>query len=161
MTTPQKIQRSTHCVEDTFALGQEIGKSLTGGLTIGLAGPLGAGKTQLVKGIASGNGFTDDREVTSPTFTLINEYPGQLVLYHLDAYRLNSSAELQALGFDELMRHDSVVIVEWADRVISAMPDDRIWFEITPTSEQDRNITLTAYGETASIWLASVQIMNR
>lgn len=156
-----KAQRPTHCVEETLAFGQAMGKSLIGGLTIGLTGPLGAGKTHLVKGIALGNGFTDDREVTSPTFTLMNEYLGKLLLYHLDAYRLNGAAELQALGFDELMRHDSVVIVEWADRVVSAMPDDRVSIEITPTGEQDRNITLTASGETASSWLASFQNMNR
>ncbi len=161
MISKQKIQRSSHGVEDTFALGQAIGKSLTGGLTLGLTGPLGAGKTHLVKGIASGNGFSDDREVTSPTFTLINEYPGKLLLYHLDAYRLQSAAELQALGFDELVRHDSVVIVEWADRVTDAMPDDRVWIEIIPTGEQDRNITISAVGEMAHPWLAALQDVNR
>ena len=74
--------------DETQALGQALGRVMAGGITIGLAGPLGAGKTQLVKGIAVGNALKDARQVTSPTFTLVHEYPGRLTLYHLDAYRL-------------------------------------------------------------------------
>lgn len=156
-----QLSRSTNSVQETLELGRALGQSLVGGLTIGLSGPLGAGKTQLVKGIALGNGMKDDRDVTSPTFTLIHEYPGRLILYHLDAYRLNGPAELQAIGFDELIGESSAVIVEWADRVASVIPDDRLWIEIAPTGELQRDLTLIASGDAASRCVASFQNTTR
>jgi len=133
----------------TKALGHRLGESLVGGLVIGLVGPLGAGKTHLVKGVAVGNALQDERAVTSPTFTLIHEYPGRLTLCHLDAYRLKNAAELLALGFDELQREDSAVIVEWADRVPGAMPDEMMWIGIAATGDTDRTMTVRAHGEAA------------
>ena len=145
----------------TKALGHGLGESLVGGIVIGLVGPLGAGKTQLVKGVAVGNALKDERAVTSPTFTLIHEYPGKLTLCHLDAYRLASAAELLALGFDELQRVDSAVIVEWADRVPGAMPDEMMWIDIASTGDTDRSLTVRAFGETAiaclKAWQAAVR----
>lgn len=152
-----QLSCSTNSILETLELGKALGQSLVGGLTIGLSGPLGAGKTQLVKGIALGNGMKDDCDVTSPTFTLIHEYPGRLMLFHLDAYRLNGPAELQALGFDELMDESSAVIVEWADRVASVMPEDRLWIEIAPTGEFQRDLTLIAAGDIATRCVASFQ----
>jgi tRNA threonylcarbamoyladenosine biosynthesis protein TsaE len=110
---------------------------------------LGAGKTHLVKGLAAGNGATDPRKVTSPTFTLIHEYSGRLRLHHIDAYRLRGPSELIALGFDELIGPESVVAVEWADRVRSAMPADTLWIEISAFSETGRRFTFRAAGPTA------------
>lgn len=120
-----------------------------GGLTIGLVGPLGAGKTQLVKGIAAGNAVDDVRKVTSPTFTLVHEYPGRLTLYHVDAYRLTGAPELIALGFDELIRPDAAVVVEWADRVRPAIPDEALWVELTPTGNTSRTLAFHATGSEA------------
>ncbi len=128
----------TDSVEATVALGESLGRSLGGGLTIGLAGPLGAGKTQLVKGMAVGNAVDDVRKVTSPTFTLVHEYPGRLRLYHVDAYRLRDPGEFAALGFEEWMRPDAAVVVEWADRVRSAMPDEGLWVELDVTGVTTR-----------------------
>ena len=136
----------TTSVEATLALGAALGRILRGGVTIGIVGPLGAGKTHLVKGIAAGNGTTDPRKITSPTFTLIHEYPGRLRLYHVDAYRLRGPAELIALGFDELVASDTVVVVEWADRVRSAMPSDTLWIELTPIAETSRRLAFHADG---------------
>ena len=125
----------------TIALGEALGQSLVGGLTIGLVGPLGAGKTQLVKGIASGNSDGDPRRVTSPTFGLVHEYSGRLDLYHVDVYRLRNSAELLALGFDELAAPSAAVVVEWADRVRAVMPDE------AETAELMRLITRIKAGD--------------
>lgn len=137
----------TASAEETFALGEAIGRSLRGDLTIGLVGPLGAGKTLLTKGIAVGNGLSDPNAVTSPTFTLVHEYAGTISLYHVDAYRLSGSTELAGIGFDEMLESEAAVVVEWADRVRSIMPEDTLWIELAYTGLTTRAITATATGE--------------
>ena len=115
---------TTHSAAETIALGQRIGEALKGGEVIALIGNLGTGKTHLIKGIAHGLGVEADDLVTSPTFVLVNEYfarGGAMQVYHIDAYRLESAAEFEALGVEEYSRPDSVVLVEWADRVWEAM----------------------------------------
>ena len=139
--------------EETLSIGRRVGGSLVGGQVIGLVGELGAGKTQLVKGIAAGNALEDVRVVTSPTFTLVHEYPGRLHLYHADVYRLRGAADLMALGFEEWIRPDAAVVVEWADRVAAVMPDDVIWIEMHTTGEHAREMTLRATGERAVAWM--------
>jgi tRNA threonylcarbamoyladenosine biosynthesis protein TsaE len=134
---------------------------LIGGVTIGLVGPLGSGKTQLVKGIAVGNSIDDVRKVTSPTFTLVHEHPGTLRLYHVDAYRLSGARELAALGFEEFARPDSAVVVEWADRVRSVMPEDALWIELTPTGETSRTLTFCATGDMGGRVLDALQKARR
>ena len=148
---------STTSAESTLALGEALGRCLNAELTIGLVGPLGAGKTHLVKGIAAGNAPRRVSSVTSPTFTLIHEYDGRLTLYHVDAYRLRDAAELLALGFDELKRADSVVVVEWADRVRSAMPEDSLWIALALTGPTDRDLTFQAGGPRAQRCLDALQ----
>jgi tRNA threonylcarbamoyladenosine biosynthesis protein TsaE len=137
---------TTNSPQETRDLGQRLGARLTGGEVIALIGPLGAGKTELVKGLAAGNAQTDPALVTSPTFVLVNEYPGPRHLYHLDAYRLNGGAELEALGFDEMVSPDSVAVIEWADRVEDALPEDRLDITIEPTGDTSRKLTLRASG---------------
>ena len=161
--TPADLQLTweTTSVETTHALGAALGRILRGGVAIGLVGPLGAGKTHLVKGIAAGNGTVDPRKITSPTFTLIHEYPGRLRLYHVDAYRLRGASELIALGFDELVASDSVVVVEWADRVRAAMPTDTLWIEITPTQESSRHLAFHPGGPLAQECLMDFQAEYR
>jgi len=110
-------------VDETIALGRAMGKQLRGGEVIALAGTLGTGKTHFIKGLALGLDVADVDVVTSPTFTLINEYEGRLPLYHADAYRLEKADQLAALGFDEMCSGLGVVVVEWADRVRSLMDD--------------------------------------
>lgn len=115
---------TTQSAAETIALGQRIGEALNGGEVIALIGNLGTGKTHLIKGIAHGLGVEADDLVTSPTFVLVNEYfarGGAMQVYHIDAYRLESAAEFEALGVEEYSRPDSVVLVEWADRVWEAM----------------------------------------
>ena len=108
---------TTNSPQKTIELGAEIGRQLRGGEVIALAGPLGSGKTHLIKGIAAGAGAKDRKEVNSPTFVIINEYDGRLHIYHIDAYRINSIAEFEMLGFDDLLSPESVVVIEWADKV--------------------------------------------
>ena len=151
----------TTSTEATLALGDALGRSLIGGLTIGLVGPLGSGKTQLVKGIAAGNAIDDVRKVTSPTFTLVHEYPGRLALFHVDAYRLSGARELEALGFEEFSRADSTVVIEWADRVRSVVPDDALWIDLAPTGETSRTLTFRATGDVAVRCLEALQAAQR
>ena len=141
---------TTHSPEETLALGRQLGERLVGGLPIALIGPLGAGTTQFVKGLATGNGNPDPRKITSPTFTLIHEYPGRLRLHHIDAYRLRGPRELLALGFEEFIAPDSAVVVEWADRVEAALPEDVLRMVIEPLDDSSRRFTLTPLGPAAS-----------
>jgi len=117
----KKVDFTTHSAAETIALGEKIGRVLTGGQVVALIGNLGTGKTHLIKGIARGLGVDEDELVTSPTFVLVNEYfsrDGAMQLYHIDAYRIESVAEFEALGVAEYSRPDSIVLVEWADRVM-------------------------------------------
>lgn len=159
--TDERTAWETASVEATHALGAALGHCLVGGLAIGMVGALGAGKTHLVKGIAAGNGIADPRKITSPTFTLIHEYPGRLRFYHVDAYRLRGPSELIALGFDEFVTADTVVAVEWADRVRSAMPAETLWIEITPMDETTRRLAFQAAGALAQQCLAAFQTEYR
>lgn len=123
--------RELRSADETRAAGAELGRRLRGGELIALSGPLGAGKTEFVKGLAQGLDVPADEPVVSPTFVLVREYAGRLKLYHLDAYRLQTASELSGLGFDE-MRADprAVVVIEWADRVSSALHPALISVEI-------------------------------
>ncbi|HIJ66730.1 MAG TPA: tRNA (adenosine(37)-N6)-threonylcarbamoyltransferase complex ATPase subunit type 1 TsaE [Planctomycetes bacterium] len=132
--------------DETMQIGQKIGTALKGGEVITLIGPLGSGKTLMVKGIAAGLGSADSRSVTSPTFVLVNEYTGprmRLDVYHFDAYRLESVGEFEMLGFDDLCRSDSVVLIEWADRVACALENiDAIDIELSHIDKNTRQISL-------------------
>lgn len=131
----------------TFGLGVLLGRSLSQGLVIGLDGPLGAGKTQLVQGLAQGLGVPPEVPITSPTFSLVNPYDARLPLYHLDVYRLGSADELELLGFRDLLGPDSVTVVEWAGLFPEVLPKDRLMIELTYSSPRTRQIGITALGE--------------
>jgi tRNA threonylcarbamoyladenosine biosynthesis protein TsaE len=108
--------------EETIELGRRIGEQLRGGEVIAVCGALGSGKTHLIKGIAAGAGAQDSaRKVNSPTFVIVNEYAGRVDIYHIDAYRLNSVAEFEMIGFDDFCYPESAVLIEWADKVESAL----------------------------------------
>ena len=131
-------------VDETISIGERIAASLRAGDVVALVGELGAGKTYLTKGIARGLGVTDQRAVNSPTFVLVNEYSGRLAVSHIDAYRLNGPEQLAALGFEEMCQAGGVVIVEWADRVRSIMPESSIWIEIAASGPTSRSLNIRA-----------------
>ena len=108
-------------VEQTIEFGKRLGSKLKGGEVISLIGPLGSGKTHLVKGIVAGAGAGDAQQVNSPTFVLVNEYSGTLEVFHIDAYRIESIEEFQRLGVYDLIGPGSVVLIEWADKVKEAL----------------------------------------
>lgn len=150
MTAEAKIYRwQSNSPDETVRMGETIGRALVGGLAIGLVGPLGSGKTQLVKGIAQGNATAEPAEVSSPTFVLVNEYPGRFSIFHLDVYRLNSPQELLALGFDEFLSPGAVVMAEWADRVRDQMPADTLWITLWAIAENVRQLELSPCGPIA------------
>ena len=127
--------------EETIHFGQRIGSQLRGSEVVAVCGPLGSGKTHLIKGIASGAGAKDSREVNSPTFVIVNEYSGRLDIYHIDAYRLNSVSEFEMLGFDDYCYPQSVVLIEWADKVESAIQNiDCIRVELKHAGRTKREI---------------------
>jgi tRNA threonylcarbamoyladenosine biosynthesis protein TsaE len=124
-------------VEASQAFGESWASSLVGGEVFALHGVLGAGKTQLVKGLARGLGF--DGAVTSPTFTLVHEYRGgRLTIYHLDLYRVRSEREAIAMGIDEYLPSDGVTLIEWPDRVPTLLPlQTRHWLlEVVSLTER-------------------------
>ena len=126
-TEPQTFR--TDSPEQTLELGRQLAGRLRQGDCVALVGPLGAGKTALVRGLAEGLGLTDHRLVSSPTFVLVQEYPGRLSVFHLDLYRLGDpAAELADLGLDEMLSQ-GVALVEWADRAEPALP--RPYWRIT------------------------------
>ncbi len=124
----------------TIAWGHALGTSLQAGDAIALVGGLGAGKTHATKGILSGLGSDD--EVTSPTFTLAHEYrQGRLPVFHFDFYRVESAAEILAIGWDEMADEGGVMIVEWADRFPEILPAHTKWFLLEALPEGGRRVT--------------------
>ncbi len=130
--------------EETFRVGKILAEGLTAGDVVALTGELGSGKTCLTQGIACGLGVPGDYAVTSPTFTLINEYPGrQMNLYHLDVYRLKGCADLAEMGYDEYLYGGGVMVIEWAEKVLEAVPDDALFVTMTYLDENQRKIELS------------------
>ena len=136
---------TSHSAAETIALGQRIGAQLQGGEVFAICGPLGSGKTHLIKGIAAGAGARDSTNVTSPTFVIVNEYAGRLDIYHIDAYRLDSVAEFERLGFDDFCYLESVVLIEWADKIEAAIHDvDSIRIDLAHAGEHTRTLRFGA-----------------
>jgi tRNA threonylcarbamoyladenosine biosynthesis protein TsaE len=145
----------THSPAQTEALGEEWGQTAKIKLVIGLSGDLGAGKTQLVKGLARGLGIT--ARVHSPTFTLVNVYTGgRFTLFHLDVYRLESRVAIEAAGLEEYLRPDGITVIEWAERwfgreEFASQQSSRgnllrRWVQIEAITESERLITYEDFG---------------
>jgi len=114
-----------------------------------LAGELGTGKTCLAQGIARGLGVPEDVYVTSPSFAVINEYLGRLPLFHVDLYRIEDPAELEGIGFEEIVYGDAVVVIEWADKFVDVLPEERLEIFLSFLDNDSRAITLTPLGPRA------------
>jgi tRNA threonylcarbamoyladenosine biosynthesis protein TsaE len=136
----------SHHQRATFDLGVRLGAQLSGGEILLLSGPLGAGKTMLVKGIAHSLGI-DEEDVTSPSFTLVNPHQGRLLLYHVDLYRLDAGASAaHAVDLDEILTdEDAIVIIEWAERLGRYPLPGNVWrISIAGDGDEDRRISIAA-----------------
>ena len=151
--SPLKMKKKSHSPEETLHLGKSLGNSLISGDIILLFGDLGAGKTRLTQGICNGLGLGNDAYIRSPTFTLINEYQGQLPIYHIDLYRIDSHEEIYSLGLEEILFNRGVTIIEWAEKLRSPKNsnnlilniEDRIEIDIKIVSDFEREFTLNTF----------------
>jgi tRNA threonylcarbamoyladenosine biosynthesis protein TsaE len=128
---------------ETFFIGKIIGEHLTNGDIVALIGELGTGKTCLTKGIARGIGVPNEYQITSPSFTLINEYQGRVNLYHFDLYRLKGPMDLEDMGYEEYLSGDGVNVIEWADKINNILPDEALFISFTYINENHREIIIT------------------
>ena len=134
----------TRAAEETFDLGRQVGEQLNGGEILLLSGPLGAGKTIFVKGLAGALGL-DTQEVTSPSFTLVNPYLGKFTLYHIDLYRLDEgAAAAQAVDLEELLSDErAVIVIEWAERLGNHPLPANVWrISLTGDGDDPRQIII-------------------
>jgi tRNA threonylcarbamoyladenosine biosynthesis protein TsaE len=129
---------------------------LTGGETLALFGELGAGKTALVRGIATGLGLPPN-QVTSPTFVLIHEYRGRLPLIHMDLYRLQSATEAEGIGLQEYFSGETVTAIEWADKFPELLPSDRLELILQHNTPTTRTACMLARGPRASTLLTALK----
>ena len=144
-----KITLKTCSSSQTQALGEKMGARLRDGLVMALTGDLGSGKTTFVQGLAKGLQVPAEYYITSPTFTLINEYPGRLRLYHVDLYRIGTPEEADDIGLLDIMGGNGVTVIEWAEQVQSELPEDKLQIHFEISDRQCRNITVIAAGSMA------------
>ena len=143
--TETPFDYEAHSEQATDALGAMLASAAEPGLVVGLIGPLGAGKTRLVRATATALG-ADPSSVSSPTFVLIQEYFGRIPVYHFDTYRLATAREFAELGVDEYFTGDGVCLIEWADKVTDVLPAERLTISLTITGPTTRMIEVTAHG---------------
>lgn len=137
----------SNTVEQTVRLGVRLGELLEPNDLLCLAGDLGAGKTALARGV--GRGWGTSLRVTSPTFTLVNEYPrlqDGRILYHLDCYRLETAVDIETVGIDDILDGAGAVMIEWPERIEPILPKDRLWVHLEYISATRRSLRLTAAG---------------
>ncbi len=159
MTTAslQHYRTQTHSPEETIRLGEAIGHQAEPGTVIALTGNLGSGKTAFTQGLARGIGVDERYYVTSPTYTLINRYPGShLTLYHIDLYRITSKDELLELGVEELLDQAALLAVEWADNLGRQLWSEDLKVNLEFVGVMNRSIQLTARGESGDRLIAGL-----
>lgn len=144
--------------DTTKAIGEKLGRFLEAGDVVALYGDLGAGKTCFAQGVARGLGILSN--VTSPTFVLLREYEGRLPLYHFDAYRLNGAEDFTQLGGEEYLSGNGVSVIEWAERVAEALPEDRLEVEFVRL-HGDEDARLLHFKGTGQRSLAIVEVLGR
>ena len=140
------MEYMSHSPEETEHIGEMLGKRLSGGTVLALRGGLGMGKTAFTRGLARGLGYTG--RVTSPTFTIVNEYDGATPLFHFGMYRLDGEDDLFDIGWDDYLARGGVCAVEWSERIDSALPPDTLTVSIA-RGERDNDRIITVTGGTA------------
>ncbi|MBW2739910.1 MAG: tRNA (adenosine(37)-N6)-threonylcarbamoyltransferase complex ATPase subunit type 1 TsaE [Deltaproteobacteria bacterium] len=136
----------TNSLDETRAFGETIGKHLDPGTILALTGDLGSGKTAFVQGLAKGLDVPDDYYITSPTYTLINEYPGRYHLFHVDLYRIENYVDFDDIGLYEILCSDGVVAIEWADKLPKNLLQEYLAIHIEILNNESRKISMTAHG---------------
>jgi tRNA threonylcarbamoyladenosine biosynthesis protein TsaE len=142
----KKVVFQTKSTFETIRVGKDIGRRLLPGDVIALAGELGAGKTQLIKGLAAGVGVGNSTYVSSPSFTLIHEYPGETPFYHIDLFRLGGEKEAEELGLEVYFQGSGVTAIEWADKIPSLLPKEILFVSIAYMDKNIRTIEITGKG---------------
>jgi tRNA threonylcarbamoyladenosine biosynthesis protein TsaE len=136
---------TTRSAEETIALGRTLAELLAPPKLVLLRGDLGAGKTTLVKGIATAFEAAAEEDVTSPTFTLVHEYHGPRAnLYHIDLYRVDTLRELETLALDDLRSEDSILLIEWGEKFPRLLRDRDVEISLERLSENERKITIVS-----------------
>lgn len=141
---------------ETEALGKRLGEAAHAGIFIALQGELGGGKTCFTRGFVAGAAPESAHLVASPTFAIMNEYPGTPPVFHFDFYRLTSADEISELGFEDYFQGTGICIAEWAERLGELLPEDRLTITFTHTGDDRRAITLTAHGPASETLLARI-----
>ncbi|HIJ55547.1 MAG TPA: tRNA (adenosine(37)-N6)-threonylcarbamoyltransferase complex ATPase subunit type 1 TsaE [Deltaproteobacteria bacterium] len=151
-----QFQTTTHSAEETQNLGQRIGEHIQAGTVLALYGDLGSGKTVFVQGLGMGLNVPEDYTITSPTYTLINEYPGRIKLFHVDLYRIANPVEMEDTGLDDVFRNDASAAIEWADRLGEDLPENHIKIQFKINGTESRKIKFSAYGQSGVNLLKTV-----
>jgi len=138
----RQIEILSSSAQQTMDIACLMGKRLKKGDILALSGDLGSGKTCFTSGLAKGLGVSEEHRITSPTFTLINEYQGRCNLYHFDVYRLNGCKEFEELGFEEYYLANGVVAIEWAEKIESILPENIISIKFDYVDENVRKIII-------------------
>lgn len=141
-------------LEQTVRLGVRLGELLEAGDIICLSGELGSGKTALARGI--GRGWGASLRVTSPSFTLVNQYPRHhdgRILYHIDCYRLQSEAEIVTVGLEDIIDDGGAIMIEWPERIKALLPEDRLWIDLRYVSNTRRGLRIRSEGERSELLL--------
>lgn len=141
--TNKKFELRTNSEGETRKLGEIIGRNLESGDIVALIGDLGAGKTCMTKGLAKSLGVSDQYEITSPTFTIINEYPGIMTFWHVDAYRLESSREMIDAGFEDFFCSSGVVVIEWAEKILDILPPNTLFVTFEYVDDTTRVVRIS------------------
>ena len=136
------IEITSSSAEQTIEIARLIGKKLKAGDLLALSGELGSGKTCFTKGLAQGLDVSAEYQITSPTFTLINEYPARCKFHHFDVYRLNNYSELEDLGYEEYLSGEGVVVIEWAEKIAKLIPGDSIFINFEYVDENSRKMII-------------------
>lgn len=135
----------SHSSKETENFGSQLAKSLNPGDVVALFGDLGAGKTAFTRGLAKGVGF--DGEVSSPTFALVHEYPGNIPIYHFDMYRITTWDDLYSTGFFDYLDMGGILVIEWSENIENCLPDGTIRVSITKNDNENERIITLQRGE--------------
>jgi tRNA threonylcarbamoyladenosine biosynthesis protein TsaE len=140
-TGPFQTEFVSSSPEETEALGERIARRLKPGSVVALRGGLGSGKTCLTRGIARGMGITET--VTSPTYTIITEYPGPVPLYHIDVWRLSGDEDFESAGGLELLGGDGIAVIEWSERLEHSLPPEAVTVSLDISGPENRRIRVS------------------